>query len=88
MFCYLSIYYVNIICLCYIVVFIYIINRNYNHQKITNNIQCEIFQTILEEARESYQDNIIHELISNVPEDLERNVDIITQCIEEWCINK
>ncbi|KAK3735370.1 hypothetical protein QZH41_008701 [Actinostola sp. cb2023] len=46
--------------------------RGYTDKKLTNNIECEIFQTILEEAKESYQRNIVHELSSNTPEDLER----------------
>lgn len=62
--------------------------RGYNQDKITNNVQCEIFQTILEEARESYSPDIVNELISNVPEDMERNVDLICQFIADWQTKK
>ena len=62
--------------------------RGYNQDKITNNVQCEIFQTILEEARESYSPDIVSELTSNVPEDMERNVDLICQFIADWQKNK
>ncbi|KAK3709905.1 hypothetical protein QZH41_020019 [Actinostola sp. cb2023] len=58
--------------------------RGYTDKKLTNNIECEIFQTILEEAKESYQRNIVHELSSNTPEDLERNLDQIQQWIQQW----
>lgn len=67
---------------------IYSVVRGYNNDKISNNVQCEIFQTILEEARESYNFDIVHELASNLPEDLERNVDIISQYIQDWITNK
>lgn len=58
--------------------------RGYSGKKLSDNVQCEIFQTILEEARESYSDGIVHELHSNLPEDLERNVDAICQFLQEW----
>ena len=48
-------------------------------------MQCEIFQTILEEARESYSGPIVHELTSNLPEDLEQNIDVICQFFTEFC---
>ena len=58
--------------------------RGYTGQKLADNIQCEIFQTILEEARESYDHDIVHELPSNVPEDMEQNVDSIVQLVTQW----
>ena len=58
--------------------------RGYSGKKLSDNIQCEIFQTILEEARENYADSIVHELTSNLPEDLECNVDALCQYIVEW----
>ena len=58
--------------------------RGYSGKKLSDNIQCEIFQTILEEARESFSDGVVHELASNLPEDLERNVDVIEQYVHEW----
>ena len=58
--------------------------RNYSEEKIKENVQCEIFQTLLEEARESYDINIVHELESNNPTDMERNLDQIIQWINSW----
>lgn len=58
--------------------------RSYSEKKISENIQCEIFQSILEEARESYPEGIVHELISNLPEDLDRNVDAICEMVDNW----
>ena len=59
--------------------------RGYSANKISQNVQCEIFQTILEEARESYNGSIVHELTSNLPEDLEQNIDVICQFFTEFC---
>ncbi|CAI8004042.1 Adenylate kinase isoenzyme 6 [Geodia barretti] len=58
--------------------------RGYSGQKLTDNVQCEIFQTILEEARDSYSHSMVHELPSNTPENFEQNVDIICTLISEW----
>ena len=55
--------------------------RNYSQKKITENIECEIMQVLLEEARESYSLNIVHEVRSDNVDDLENNVELI----EKWC---
>ncbi|KAM8961185.1 adenylate kinase isoenzyme 6 [Pelodytes ibericus] len=59
-------------------------SRGYKEKKLQDNVQCEIFQTIYEEAAESYQHEIVHQLPSNSPEDLEQNLDQITQWIQQW----
>ena len=58
--------------------------RGYTGKKLQDNVQCEIFQTILEEARDSYKHEIVHELPSNTPEEMEDNLDKILKWIEEW----
>ena len=62
----------------------FLIFRGYCGKKLEDNVQCEIFQTILEEAREAYNHEIVHELPSNTPEDLEDNLDKIGAWIEQW----
>lgn len=47
-------------------------------------MQCEIFQTIYEEAMEAYSEDIVHQLPSNTPEDLEKNLEQIAQWTEQW----
>ena len=59
-------------------------SRGYSEKKLTENVECEIFQTILEEARESYRKEIIHELESNTPDEMETNVDQIEQWMQQW----
>lgn len=58
--------------------------RDYSEKKIQENVECEIFQTILEEARESYSNNIVHECSSNTPEDMEVNLENIQAWIQQW----
>ena len=58
--------------------------RGYSGKKLQDNIECEIFQTILDEAKESYKEEIVHELQSNNDKDLKQNVDRILSWISQW----
>lgn len=58
--------------------------RGYNEKKLQDNIQCEIFQVLYEEARASYREEIVHQLPSNEPEQLEDNINQILKWIEQW----
>ena len=67
-----------------ILCYMYITHRGYSGKKLTDNVQCEIFQTIAEEAKQNYNHNIIFELTSNTPEQIEANVDAICMWMEQW----
>lgn len=41
-------------------------------------------QTVLEEARSSYAEEIVVELNSETPEEMESNVERIVQWVENW----
>ncbi|XP_068391562.1 adenylate kinase isoenzyme 6 isoform X1 [Eschrichtius robustus] len=58
--------------------------RGYNQKKLKDNLQCEIFQVLYEEALGSYKEEIVHPLPSNKPEDLEDNINQILKWIEQW----
>ena len=58
--------------------------RGYNDKKLQDNLQCEIFQTILDEAEESYKPEIVHQLSSNESEDIEKNALHISQWIQKF----
>lgn len=58
--------------------------RGYDHTKIKENIECEIFGSLLEEARESYKEEIIHELQSETVAQMHANVDLICRLATEW----
>lgn len=60
--------------------------REYNEQKISNNMEAEIFQIILDEVRESFgadeTTNII-ELVNNELGDLNKNAEVIMDRIRD-----
>lgn len=58
--------------------------RGYTGKKLTDNVECEIFQTLLEEAKSSYAEEIVHPLPSNTPEDRASNLERIVSWIEQW----
>ncbi len=62
--------------------------RNYPVRKIQENVQCEIFQTILDEAQESYKPEIVFELSSNSPDEMETNLNKIQDWVKQWKIEK
>ena len=41
-------------------------------------------QTVLDEAKESYAEEVVVELRSNSPEDVDANIERILQWIEAW----
>ncbi|CAH8358529.1 unnamed protein product [Eruca vesicaria subsp. sativa] len=58
--------------------------RGYSGTKLSNNIECEIFQVLLEEARDSYKEEIVIPLQSNTIEDISNNVASLTEWITTW----
>ncbi|KAG9035831.1 factor activating pos9 [Tulasnella sp. JGI-2019a] len=58
--------------------------RGYPLKKIQENNESEIMQTVLEEAKESYDEEIIVELNSEGLDDLESNVARIIAWIDAW----
>jgi len=61
--------------------------RGYSDKKRNENMECEIMQVIIEETREAYDENIVHELPSNNIEDLESNVNRAHQWHEAFKAN-
>jgi len=58
--------------------------RGYLQKKITENIECEIMQVVLEQARDSYKEDIIFELQSDTVQDMDSNLDKLTQWVQNW----
>lgn len=56
-------------------------NRGYSEKKLAENMESEIMQVILDEAREAYAEEIVVELPSNSTEDIESNVQRVLQWI-------
>jgi len=61
-----------------------LIQRGYSAKKMEMNMECEIMQSILDEAKESYAHEIVHELSSNTPDDMESNAERIAMWVELW----
>lgn len=58
--------------------------RGYSTKKLASNVECEIFQTLYEEAIESYDKNIVHELCNETYADMERNITQISTWVNQW----
>ena len=58
--------------------------RKYSLKKITENNEAEIMEVIAQEARDSYEPEIVVELQSGNIEDLESNVARIVEWINAW----
>ncbi|XP_057473734.1 adenylate kinase isoenzyme 6 homolog isoform X1 [Actinidia eriantha] len=59
-------------------------SRGYTGSKLTNNIECEIFQVLLEEAKDSYPEDIVVALQSDTVDDINRNVTTLTDWVRSW----
>lgn len=58
--------------------------RGYKENKVQENLDCEIMEVILQDARDSYIPEIVIELYSNTVEDMDENVDRIVSWVENW----
>ncbi|CAK9438720.1 uncharacterized protein LODBEIA_P29440 [Lodderomyces beijingensis] len=58
--------------------------RNYKDAKIQENLDCEIMEVVLNEARDSYIPDIVIELQSDNAEQMDENVDRILSWVENW----
>ena len=58
--------------------------RGYHQKKITDNVECEIFGTVAEEARNSYKANIIMALQSDTMEQHLANAQAVVARIQAW----
>ena len=60
------------------------VHRGYSEKKLQGNVECEIMHTLVEEARESYKEEIVKVLPSNGIEDLESNVEKILAWVNDF----
>jgi adenylate kinase len=58
--------------------------RGYEQNKVTENVECEIMQVVLQEAREAYAEEIVQELQSNTVEEMETNVGRVEAWLQNW----
>lgn len=58
--------------------------RGYNQTKIKENIECEIFQMVLNEAKESYDEDLVFSLSGETEADFVQSIKQITDYIHNF----
>jgi adenylate kinase len=58
--------------------------RGYGARKREQNMEAEIMQVILEEAREAYNPAIVYEVPSNTIEDMDSNIERVKLWLDQW----
>ncbi|XP_050725325.1 adenylate kinase isoenzyme 6-like [Eriocheir sinensis] len=58
--------------------------RGYTGKKLEDNVECEIMAVLRDEAKESYKEEIVHELPSNTVDDMENNLERMIVWLEAW----
>lgn len=58
--------------------------RGYKDNKVQENLDCEIMDVIIQDAREAYSPEIVIELESNEAEEMDQNVDRIIEWVNNW----
>lgn len=58
--------------------------RNYAEKKLQENLDTEIMEVLLEEARGAYDAEIVVELQSNEADDIDKNVERIEEWLKNW----
>lgn len=59
-------------------------SRGYTEKKLSDNVEAEIMQVILDEAREAYREEIVIEMPSNSIEDIESCVARTAAWMQAW----
>lgn len=57
--------------------------RGYNDDKLRENVECEIFNVVMDEVTEAFDAAIVIELQSNEPADVENNLQLLLNKIKE-----
>lgn len=60
------------------------IRRNYPEKKLQENLDSEIMEVLLQEARDSYNEEIVVELTSNTAEEMDSNVERVETWVRQW----
>ena len=61
-----------------------VLYRKYPELKLQENIDSEIMEVLLQEARDSYDEEIVVELQSVTADEMESNVDRIEAWLKQW----
>ncbi|KAG6022318.1 hypothetical protein E4U19_005112 [Claviceps sp. Clav32 group G5] len=58
--------------------------RQYAEAKLQENLDSEIMEVLLQEAREAFTEDIVVELKSNTSDDMDSNIDRIEAWVKQW----
>lgn len=58
--------------------------RGYGEEKLQENLDAEIFEVLLDEAREAYDEEIVVELNSETDDNIDSNCSRIISWIDAW----
>ncbi|PBP20544.1 P-loop containing nucleoside triphosphate hydrolase protein, partial [Diplocarpon rosae] len=58
--------------------------RDYPEVKLQANLDSEIMEVLLQEARDSYDEEIVVELTSNTSEEVESNIERLEVWVKQW----
>ncbi|KAL8376383.1 hypothetical protein RB595_007459 [Gaeumannomyces hyphopodioides] len=61
--------------------------RKYPEAKLQENLDSEIMEVLLQEARDSYDEEIVVELQSNTTDEMESNVDRVEAWFGQWKVD-
>lgn len=61
--------------------------RGYVEKKRSENMEAEIMQVVLDEAKEAYDPAIVHEVQSNTVQDIESNVKRVQDWTKQWILD-
>ena len=59
-------------------------SRNYPEVKLQENLDTEIMEVLLQEARDAYDAEIVIELTSNTSDEMDTNIDRIEAWVKQW----
>ena len=58
--------------------------RGYSGAKLEENMDAEIMEVLLQEARDSYDEEIVVELQSDDADQVEQNIERLESWVEQW----
>ena len=61
-----------------------LVSRGYNEAKKNQNMECEIMRVVIDEAKQSYPEEIVQELRNNTIDEMDQNISRIEMWCKQW----
>lgn len=62
--------------------------RNYAEKKLRDNLECEIFGTVAEEAEDAYKTGVVHQLQNETAEEMQRNLERVADLVHTFSVRQ